>query len=215
MWGCWLLLDSLWDYLPQWVLFCEFLIFVIRCHILLIHRLILCILVFPCWGLTLCCKFLHLYPKLVTGDQVHCTSRFCILVDLFLLGCCTPIFPSSLTVDVVFLWFHCKHIFSGACTYVILFAFVGFDCCCCLHWKRFRCIGECGYMVNVLDSWADIILVCAGDIHFVYSVGNFSSYDITYVCASVVDFMIAHVLIVYVCFFAGCTNFLFGSIFTG
>ena len=57
--------------------------------------------------------------------------------------------------------------------------------------------------------------MCAGDIHFVYSVGNFSSYDITYVCASVVDFMIAHVLIVYVCFFSGCTNFLFGSIFTG
>ena len=40
MWGCWLLLDSIWDPPPQWVLFYEFLVFLFCCHILLSHRLL-------------------------------------------------------------------------------------------------------------------------------------------------------------------------------
>ena len=87
-WGCGLLLDSLWypPLPPQWVSFCEFLFFLVWCHILLLHRLIFYLLVCFFVGLTIFCQFLRAFFIPVTGGQVHCTLNFTILVHTFLLG---------------------------------------------------------------------------------------------------------------------------------
>ena len=148
MWGCWILLDSLWDSLPQCVLFCNILIFVLGYHTLIVHRLLFCILVCPCGGWTLWCQFLNEFSMYVTGGKVHCILSLSILVHTFLIGPFTWIFSCSLAAKVVRLWFHCDCIFSGVYSYVIVCALVKFGFCHRLHWKHCRCIFECGYLVN-------------------------------------------------------------------
>ena len=38
MWVRWILLDSLWVLFPQWLLFYDFLVFLVWCHVLLLNR---------------------------------------------------------------------------------------------------------------------------------------------------------------------------------
>ena len=63
MWVFWLPLHSLWYFLPQWVLLCEFLLFSVWCNILISRRFIFCLLVCICEGWNLLCQYLYvLYP---------------------------------------------------------------------------------------------------------------------------------------------------------
>ena len=87
--GFWILLDSLWDYLLKWIWFCEFLIFLVGCHILIVHRFLLCLLDGICVGWNIFCWVLHVFSIPGIGSQVYCTLSLSILVYPFLLGLCT------------------------------------------------------------------------------------------------------------------------------
>ena len=88
MWVCWLILGNLWDLLFQWVLFWESLFSVVWCHILILHWLPFCLLVFICGRLTLLCHFKNDFPISGTGVKVCCTFIWSIPVHPYWLGLC-------------------------------------------------------------------------------------------------------------------------------
>ena len=145
MWVCLLLLDSIWDSLPEWFLFYKFLIFSVWYHILLSHRLILRILVCICGVWTLLCQFLHAFPIPVTCVPIHCTLIFSIMFHPFLLGLCTP---------KTFLQSH-SGCFSVGSTVIVYFFRVCVDI---VFWSSVKFfIGSIGNTVgaflNVVASW--------------------------------------------------------------
>ena len=72
MWRCWVILDNIWYSISQRVLFCEFMNFVVWCHILLSNRLLFYILVCLCGGWTLLCQFPHVFSIPMTRGPFHC-----------------------------------------------------------------------------------------------------------------------------------------------
>ena len=68
----------------------------------------------------------------------------------------------------------------------------------------FRCIFECGHMVDYLGSWSGDILVFAVSLHSGSIFGFFFTYGISWVCACILSYLIVPIFIFDVFPVSGC-----------
>ena len=77
---------------------------------------------------------------------------FTIMVHPFLIGIYIQNISCSLTVDVIFCWFHCECILFGIYAEIVVWAYLRFCFCCWIHRIHCRWIFKYGYMVNSLKQ---------------------------------------------------------------